>query len=265
MKAQFAGTRKITKVVITRSSKGNAALARSLRALGFEPVPIDTIEFLPPEDWSRVDSSLKRLGEFDWLLFTSPTGAEFFAQRMKALSLAVPWSGKPEVAAVGGKTSEALQMDGIKVGFVPSVFLTKALAEQLPRGRGKRLLVLRSDIGDPEVVAILEGDGFRVTDLTVYRTSSVAGEEGGAMGPALRGADAIVFASPSAVEAFMSRLDPAATASALTKKVLAVCIGPVTAAAARGRGFEQIVTPETHTIESLVEALASAAVPGEAK
>jgi uroporphyrinogen III methyltransferase/synthase len=263
MKAQVAGTRRITKVVITRSKKGNAELARSLKAMGFEPLQIDTIEFLPPEDWSSVDASLKRLREFDWLLLTSPTGAEFFAQRMKALSLAMPWDGKPEVAAVGEKTGASLQRKGIRVGFVPSTFLTRALAEQLPRGRGRRILILRADIGDPEFVATLEREGFRVTDLTVYRTSSAAGDEK-ATEPALGDADAIVFASPSAVEAFMKRLDSDAAASALAKRLLAVCIGPVTARAARERGFERIITPKIHTIESLVHELGRAA-QGEGK
>jgi uroporphyrinogen III methyltransferase/synthase len=264
MKAQVAGTGKITKVVITRSRKGNAELARSLKAIGFEPLQMDTIEFLPPEDWSSVDASLKRLREFDWLLLTSPTGAEFFAQRMKALSLAMPWDGKPEVAAVGEKTRGALQREGIKVGFVPSAYLTRALAEQLPRGRGMRLLLLRADIGDPEFVATLERQGFLVTDLTVYRTSSVAGDEKEATEPAIRDADAILFASPSAVEAFMKRLDSDAEASALTERLLAVCIGPVTAKAARERGFVRIITPKIHTIESLVRELGRAA-QGEGK
>lgn len=264
MKAQVAGARKTTKVVITRSSKGNAELARSLKAVGFEPIQVDTIEFLPPEDWSSVDASLKRLGEFDWLLLTSPTGVEFFAQRMKALSLAMPWDGRPEVAAVGEKTRAALQEEGINVSFVPSEYLTRALAEQLPRGRGKRLLILKADIADPEVAATLERHGFRVTDLTVYRTSPTGGHEEEAMEPALRDADAILFASPSAVEAFMKRLDPDAAASALTKRLLVVCIGPVTANAARESGFDRIITPKTHTIESLVRELESA-VQGEGK
>ena len=258
MKAQFAGARKISKVVITRSRRGNAELAKTLRGLGFDPVPVETIEFLPPEDWSLVDASLARLGKFDWLLFTSPTGVEFFAQRMRALSLPLPWSGKPEVAAVGEKTSAALQREGIKVGFVPTEYLSLALADQLPRGRGKRVLVLRADIGDPEVVTTLEHGGFRVTDLAVYRTSSVGGGGEEATDSAVAGADAIVFASPSAVEAFMRRFDSTATGS-LTKRLLAVCIGPVTARAARQRGFARVIAPETHTVEGLVRELAGAA------
>ncbi|HEV2389579.1 MAG TPA: uroporphyrinogen-III synthase [Nitrososphaerales archaeon] len=263
MKAQPVGARKLAKVVITRSRKGNAELASRLEAIGLEPISVDTIEFLPPQDWSRVDASLRRLGEFDWVLLTSPTGAEFFAGRMKALSLAVPWSGRPEVAAVGEKTSAALQKEGIRVGFVPSEYLTKALAEQLPKGQGDRLLLLRADIGDLELAAALERRGFQVTDLTIYRTSPVAGAEDESTRPALRDADAIVFASPSAVEAFMKRFVPGAASSEMTRRLLAVCIGPVTAKAARDRGFERILSPKTHTIESLVRELGKAAAAGE--
>jgi len=265
MKAQVAGARKVTKVVITRSRRGNAELAKSLRTVGLEPIPVDTIEFLPPEDWSGVDASLKTLGEFDWLLITSPTGAESFARRMKELSLAVPWSGAPAVAAVGEKTSAALQKAGITVDFVPTKYLTRALAEQLPRGRGNRLLVLRADVGDPEFAAALERGGFRVTDLTLYRTSSLMGIDEGATDPSLGDADAIVFASPSAVEAFMRRHVPATAASEMTNRLLAVCIGPVTAKAARDRGFARILTPKTHTIEGLVQELSKAAARREAE
>jgi len=265
MKAQAPGAGKVTKVVITRSRKGNAELARSLKAIGLEPVPIDTIEFLPPDDWSSVDASLKRLGDFDWLLFTSATGVESFAKRMKALSLPVPWHGRPAVAAVGERTSASLHGEGIEVDFVPTEYLTKALAEELPRTRGTRLLMLRADVGNPEVVATLERSGFLVTDLPVYRTSSVAGGDDRTMESALRDADAIVFASPSAVEAFMRRLGSAGTDSELTRGLLAVCIGPVTAAAAREHGFERILTPKTHTVESLVRELGRAAEQGEAR
>ena len=265
MKAQVAGTRGIRKVVITRSRRGNAGLARSLKALGFEPVSIDTIEFLPPEDWSRVDANLTRLRKFDWVLFTSPTGVEFFAQRMTALSLSVPWLGKPSVAAVGAKTGAALLGLGIRPGFVPSEFTTRTLAEQLPRGEGRTLLLLRADIADPEAVAILERDGFEVHDLSIYRTSAVSGVEDGSIEHEVLDADAILFASPSSVEGFMRRLGPRKTKFVLANRPLAVCIGPVTEKAARKRGFELTLASGTHTIDALLQTLTGAAAPEEGK
>lgn len=264
MRVQVARTRKITRVVITRSRKGNAELAAKLKARGFQSVSVDTIEFLPPEDWSGVDGSLRMLGGFDWLLFTSATGAEFFAQRMRALSLPVRWQGKPLVGVVGERTSAALRKEGIKVDFVPSAYLTRALAEELPRGRGKDVLVLRADIGEPEFVPTLERAGFRVTDLPIYTTSHLA-ESSGDAESATSGADAIIFASPSAVEAFMKRFDSSEAASSMAKKMLALCIGPVTAAAAKERGFERVLSAKTHTTDGVLQCLADAAETREGK
>lgn len=257
MKAQVAGTRRITKVVITRSKQGNAELAHELRARGFEPVCVDTIEFLPPAEWSGVDASLAMLAEFDWVIFTSATGVLFFAERMDALSLPVPWRGRPYVGAVGEKTSAALEKEGLRVGFIPSAYLTRALAEGLPKGRGNDVLVLRAEIGEPGFVPTLERRGFNVTDVPIYRTSQLA-EPGIDPESATRGADAIVFASPSAVEAFMNMFDSPDHASSMAKKLLALCIGPVTSSAAKERGFERILEPKTHTVDGLIERLTEA-------
>jgi uroporphyrinogen-III synthase len=263
VKAQVAGARNIRKVVITRSRRGNAGLAGRLKALGFEPVSIDTIEFLPPEDWSSVDASLTRLGEFDWVLFTSPTGVEFFAQRMGVLSLSVPWLGRPSVAAVGAKTGAALHRLGIRVGFVPSAYTGRTLAEQLPRGKGENLLLLRADISDPEAVSILERDGFEVHDLSIYRTSAVSGVKDESIEHKVVDADAILFASPSSVEGFIKRLGPTVAKSVMASRPLALCIGPVTERAARESGFELTLAPDTHTIDALLQTLSSAAAPAE--
>lgn len=245
----------LTRVVITRSKKGNVELARKLRSVGVEPIAVDTIEFLPPKDWSSVDASLKRLAEFHWLVVTSPTGAEFFARRMRELALAVPWAGRPAVAAVGERTGAALRSQGIGVDFVPSDYTTRALAEQLPRRRGDRVLVLRADIGSPELVPALESRGFGVSDISIYRTSSSGAHRAG---PEVDAARVVLFASPSAVEAFVAILGPARTAS-LTSKALAVCIGPVTERAAKETGFKRTLVSGDHTTDGLVRSLASAA------
>jgi uroporphyrinogen-III synthase len=257
MNAQVEGAPRVGKVVITRSKKGNAGLAKSLKALGFEPIEVDTIEFLEPEDWSRVDPSLRGLARFDWVLFTSATGAEFFAERMRALGLSLSWRGRPAVAAVGEKTSAALQREGVAVDFVPESYLTEAMARELPTGSGLAVLMLRADISDPKAVATLAGRGFQVTDLAIYRTASIRAAEGASAERTVREADAVIFASPSAVEAFAKRLEPAGL-KALAGRALAVCIGPVTAAAARKQGFDRIVTPRAHTMEGILEELGRA-------
>ena len=91
--------------MITRSKEGNRALAADLRRRGFNPIPVDTISFLAPRNWSAIDASLKDLGSYDWLVFTSATGVEFFARRMKKLSLKLPRGAPPSFAAVGKGTA----------------------------------------------------------------------------------------------------------------------------------------------------------------
>jgi len=237
------------KVLITRSRGGNEELARRLDEMGFEPVSVETMTFSPPEDWSAVDAGMKRLNEFDWVIFTSAKGAEFFARRAKELSIRVPWRGKPAVAAVGEKTRAYLQKAGVKVRFVPSEYLGETLAVELPSDRGDQLLLLRADISSPVMTRVLRNRGFRVEEHEIYRTLLAKG----AAEPSLGDIDAVIFASPSAVEAFSSMVDPRTLGQA--RALLALCIGPVTAQAARARGFARIAMPRVHTFDGVLEEL----------
>ena len=231
-----AGPTRIQNVVITRSKKGNAELAADLRQRGFNPITVDTMSFLPPKSWSGIDASLKVLRSYDWVVFTSVTGVEFFARRMDELSLELPRGAPPSFAAVGKSTAGALSKLGVVGTFTPSSYLTQKLAEELPITRGRRALLLRADIADPAM-----------EEFPVYRTEyGAAGDD-----VLLDGADLIVFASPSSVEGFCMK----ATASKLEsyRALRVVCIGPVTARAARERGFNHIITPKVQTFDSLVE------------
>jgi uroporphyrinogen III methyltransferase/synthase len=234
------------RIVITRSREGNEELAERLRAMRFEPISIDTLSFSPPADWSLVDESLRHIRDFDWLLFTSATGVRFFAERLQALDLQLPRNGKPRVAAVGEMTSRALLEKGIVVDFVPSRYLTKSLAEELPLGQGRKLLLFRADIADRALSAVLARRGFVVQDRTIYRTTYIQQEVG-----ELKGADGAVFASSSAVRGFCSTVRDGELQQLRKKSTF--CIGPVTARAAKEHGFQNIVVPKVHTFDALVE------------
>ncbi len=242
-----AGSSRIQNVVITRSKKGNAELASDLRQRGFNPIPVDTISFLPPKTWSGIDASLKAIGSYDWVVFTSVTGVEFFAQRMDELSFDMPKGAPPNFAAVGKSTAGALSKLGVVGAFTPSSYLTQKLSEELPITRGRRALVLRADIADPAMSETMRRRGFEVTEFPIYRTEY--GERGD--DARLDGADLIVFASPSSVEGFCKSV--AASKLDSYKAVRVVCIGPVTAKAAREHGFDQIITPKVQTFDSLVQ------------
>jgi uroporphyrinogen-III synthase len=236
------------KVLVTRSHEGNAELVPKLEALGIETVPLDLLQFLPPEDWSQVDKSLSQLKTYDWLLFTSPTGVRFFAQRMGLLGYAMAWYGPPKVGAVGARTSAALGRQGIRVDFTPINFLTVELARELP-GPAGRVLMLRADIADKKTANLLRDRGFTVEDLSIYKT-----KRGPIGDPApLVAVDLVVLGSPSAVESLCAQLSPRDLLKIISKP--AACIGPVTAEAARKRGFLRVIQPESQTFDALVDSI----------
>jgi uroporphyrinogen-III synthase len=240
------GTGRIRNVVITRSREGNEELSERLKLAGFNPIPVDTISLSPPEDWSKVDGLLHRLHSFDWLVFTSATGVEYFGMRMKILSMRLDWRGKPLVASVGRRTAERLAGFGVGPSFVPSSYLTRRLAEELPADRGNRVLLLRADIADPQLSERLRRRGFDVEEASIYKTSFADQKAD----DRLRDADLIVFASPSAVRGFcrivskneMERL----------RRVRTICIGPVTETAAKENGFAKTITPKSYTLDAVV-------------
>lgn len=240
-------TVEIQNVVITRSKEGNIELGKRLRRRGFNPISVDTISLLPPKDWSSIDEGLKDLHSYHWLVFTSVTGVEFFARRMKRLSLQIPWDGLPSVAAIGESTAKALFKLGVTTSFTPSSYLTQKLADGLPSTRGKRVLLLRADIADPLMSERLRGRGFDVAEFAIYRTE----QTGGSVDRRFDDADLIVFASPSAVKGFCGKI--ASGKLERLREIRVACIGPVTAKAAREHGFKRVVIPESHTIDSLME------------
>ena len=234
-------------VVITRSREGNEELSSRLRRSGLAPIAVDTISFGPPRDWSRVNGLLARLGSFDWLVFTSATGARFFGDRMKDLGLKVPWEGRPTVAAVGPRTSSQLSRIGLAPRFIPSSYLTRALADGLPFRDGHRVLLLRADIADKSLPERLRERGFGVEEAAIYITTTPLSRPDSE----LSGARLIVFASPSAVRGLCSRL-PENLLDRM-REAKAVCIGPVTEAAARKNGFLDTVTPGSFTLDAVVD------------
>lgn len=240
----MTGTRPLG-VMITRSPEGNEQLARRLKLVGLDPIPVDTMKLVPPETWGYVDQALKKLGAFDWVVFTSSTGVKYFGRRMKGLSLALPGPGKPRFAAVGRQTAEALSGLGLRVDFVPSQFTTSNLGDELPASEGESALLLRSEAASPVLRRRLTGRGLRVHDVAIYRTLAAAGGH-----PRIEEVGMVVFASPSAVRGLCSLL-PEAELRRL-RKLRAICIGPVTEAKARKEGFAKVVVPPSFTIDGVM-------------
>ena len=72
-------------VVITRSITQNESLRRLLEAHGADVVEVPLIAIAEPDDEGRErDEVLQRFHEFDWIVVTSPNGAERVAPFISA-------------------------------------------------------------------------------------------------------------------------------------------------------------------------------------
>jgi len=122
--------------------------------------------------------------------------------------------------------------------------LGKLLAAKVTAGEidESRILLLQGNLADDTLLELLP----KSTRWVVYETLPVT-ELPEWKREAVAGADAVVFASSSAVENFVKMAE--------ARPSLSFCIGHMTEAAARKHGFETVTSDET-TMDSLVKKIA---------
>ena len=245
-------------VVVTRAAHQAAALSRRLEDLGAHVLEIPVIGLAPPaDDGAALGASASRLtgGEYSWVVFTSANAVHrFFAFIPDSRSL-----GRVQVAAIGPATAEALRHYRIVADLVPGDYRAEGLIDRFPfpapSPTAGTVLVPQAAGARPELRTGLEAKGWQVDAVEAYRT--VPEEVSEELLRASEQADAICFASSSAVDSYV---DQARRAGTGTPPVVA-CIGPVTAAAARDRGLNVAAEADEHTLDGLVRALVSALGP----
>jgi uroporphyrinogen III methyltransferase/synthase len=157
---------------------GENDLAAQLRRLGADVILQPAIRIGPPADWRPVDAALARLGEFDWLVFSSANGVRSLFDRaakkgtslISAKSVMSPF----RVAAIGPGTAEELGRYGLKADLVPGQFRAEALADALGHdARGRRFLLVRASRGREVLAQELRAAGALVEQIVAYTSSDV--------------------------------------------------------------------------------------------
>ncbi len=114
------------RVVITRARRQASKLAQKLRSLGADVIEFPTIEVQPLDDYTALDSALARLATYDWLVFTSVNGVEFFLRRLDASD--VDWRVlRARICAIGPATRLAVEDLHLKVDVMPEEYVAESL------------------------------------------------------------------------------------------------------------------------------------------
>lgn len=251
------------RICVTRARHQAGHLSAILKAAGAMPIEVPTIEICePPDGGAALRAALRRVaaGNYAWVVFTSANAVErVFAGLRDARPLV-----QSQVAAIGEGTESALQSVGIAADLVPERFIAEALAEAFPSTPGgggaggggsgagraaRRVLLPRAAVAREVLPEGLRRKGWGVDVVEAYRTRRpLLGED---LKDAAAGADAVTFTSSSTVTGFVELI------GARRAPRVVACIGPVTAATATAEGMAVVVEAEIHSMEGLVDALAS--------
>lgn len=218
LESRFNWFRKNKRILFTGLSK-----ERYFTKEKYFHLPLIKIE--PMENYRKFDNYLKNIKKFDWIVFTSRYGVEYFFKRLKATGQDSRALGNIKIAAIGNSTGNRLLEFGIRADLIPEKESSRGLIEKFKKMnlKAKRIFLPRSDISDKGLSQAFRDMGARVTQGYAYK--NVMPDNLPELD--LKSFDEIVFSSPSTVRNFKKRY------KAVPENVRISCIGETTLKEAR--------------------------------
>ena len=242
------------RVLVGRAKHQAGALSTQLRALGAQVLEIPFIQIRKPQSFRPLDSALKNLNTFDWLILTSVNGVEAMWERMVRLSVGA--NGNFQIAAIGPATKKAIEQRGRKVDVVPKEYVAESVVRSLKnKVKGKRVLLVRAKVARDVIPQELRRAGADVEVVEAYETVVPASSRRrlkAAMKSPGRRPDVVTFTSSSTVKNFVALVGRRSN----VRGVCTASIGPVTSATLRDCGFRVDIAAREFTIPGLVAAIA---------
>lgn len=239
-------------VVITRASHQASSLAAALRECGATVVVAPALAVVPPLDGGQpLDDALLRLEQYSWVAFTSSNAVAATFARADRRGVRRRFA-RIRTAAVGPSTAARVEAEiGRPVNLVPEQSDAAGLAAAFPDPRADDwCFVPQSAQARPELVDGLRTRGWNVDAVSAYRIVTPTLSDH--LIADVSGADAVVFASPSAVRGHLSQIGEQGVGGKF------VCIGNTTAAACAESDLAVAAVAAGPTDDGLVEAVATA-------
>ncbi|SEC71786.1 uroporphyrinogen III methyltransferase / synthase [Paenibacillus sp. GP183] len=253
------------RVLVTRSRSQASELVDLIDEMGGEPVEFPVIRLQAPsrpEVIQALDAALTKdkLQAYDWAIFTSVNGVDFFFRRLSGLGLDIRTLVKARIAAVGPKTAEALQARGLIAEVLPFQFQGEGLLEAIIHELkvGQQVLLPTADIARDYLPQKLKELGLEVTEVDVYE-NVLDMQDGEGVVDMLRNRDIhiVTFTSSSTVTNLIEALtkkgieDPIS----LLKGMKIACIGPKTKETLQSFGLSVDYMAKEATIASLAASM----------
>ena len=250
-------------IIVTRAASQAADLTTMLEGYGAKVIVCPTIEIREPDNYERLDEALDHLYGYDWLIFTSTNGVEYFLKRLTHRGQQVSDLDEIKVCAIGQRTADKLHDAHVHVDLVPSQSTAEGVFQALSEFiggdahlRGLNVLLPRAAVGRDHLPKALEQAGARIDVVTTYETVLPENLDRGKLAAMLAGSgDCIAFTSPSTIKNLAKLFDTHDLGKTLTDIIVA-CIGTVTAETATEYGLRVDIQPENFTTADLAQAIA---------
>jgi uroporphyrinogen-III synthase len=247
------------RIVITRPREQAAEWRQKLEMLGANVLELPLIQVRKDVNLETLAEVLTGFGSYEWVIFTSTNGVKYFFEEFFRVHDDIRALGLTRIAVVGEATAAAVRELHLRVELQPKKASGEELAKELITRESMdsaKVLVVTGNQNRETLVQLLEDERAIVDTLPVYKTEEtdlakdpVAGEFRS------HGADAILFASPSAAQSFFDQA-AALKLAAKARRPLAGSIGPSTTATMKQLGLPVDFEATAATLESLVAALA---------
>jgi uroporphyrinogen-III synthase len=255
------------RVLVGRARHQAGALAAELRKHGAQVIEIPFIEIHKPRSFKPLDSALKNLTTYDWLILTSVNGVEAMWERMKKLHLRPALrdgSKRVRIAAIGPATKKAIEQRGARVDVMPKEYVAESVVRSLKmKVKGKRVLLVRAKVARDVIPRELRRAGAQVRVAEAYETVVPKSSRTRLlmlMRNRGRRPHVVTFTSSSTVRNFKELLGETNDAKqrAALDGILMASIGPVTSSTLREFGLPVQIAAKQFTIPGLVAAIVDA-------
>ena len=258
-------------MLVGRARHQAGVLSAELRKQGASVIEIPFIEIRKPRSFKPLDSSLRNLHTYDWLILTSVNGVEAMWERMSRLGLSLNGKRKRHhsqrdglrIAAIGPATKKAIEQRGTRVDVVPREYVAESVVRPLKsKVKGKRVLLVRAKIARDVIPQELRRAGAQVDVVEAYETVVPRASRTRlkqVMNNPRRRPHIVTFTSSSTVKNFVELLGArqSSKSAAQLHGVQAASIGPVTSATLRDFGLPVQIAAKEFTIPGLVSAILS--------
>jgi len=132
-------------------------------------LPLIKIE--PIDDYREFDNHLKNISDYDWVIFTSRYGVEYFFKRLQFIGYDSRILKDVKIAAIGNSTKNRLLDFGIKADLVPKKESSEGLLREFKKIdlKGKKIFLPRSNLSDKGLAKGLASYGAEVISSVAYK------------------------------------------------------------------------------------------------